>query len=1793
MAVIKGFPGTPSELTSAVRKALFTTAAVTAISVGTPGYAAAAEIACAPGELGAPMAGDTVICTGAFDESIGYDVADMTVVDETTGEVTVDPETGDPIVVAGDITVVVAEGSTASGVVVSSTTAAGANEEAQGSVTIENSGDIEQGAGGAIEVDSSLTVELEEHGIKFLDRTITAGNNPHSGYWWGSYVAIDEDGNPVGEVTEFDRKVTNQELDEYLSIDPSSSDYSNRDYSAAGPEDVLSFIHAEEGTFESGAIGAISAQTEAGSITISNSGDLTVGNGQAITYYSDYGLRNGTGTFTEIDTDGDGVKDIKVYGGYDQVLLSDEDIHQATLYSAGIAAKSTTGNILVENTGAIASGDISKAINAVTEEGDISVNNSGDIETGAYSVGIEAGSAVVTEVAHSYSYTSSSAYAVEFEEGRISFSHAPGGTAVEFDAPYYTHFIRDYTVNAHNVDGSDSVIVIENTGGIHVGTASIGIKATNPSGDEIIIQNSGDISVGEGIGGAGIYASTNALLATSKENVHEGCNPFFYDCSKPYYTIAEGEADPGNVESGLTSREEYNGTEDLGIEGDGTIEFNGATQYGVDPYTGQMDILLQTGNYYTHTAPVGEHRVFETPRFSIEYDLWTGEYTEVETKHYTYLVDWEANGYFDDRGDIAIGNSGNIDMSGTYRSAAIHAIGNGTTSILNTGDIQVGKISQGILSQGVGETVIDNQGDMYLHGAGSTGIMIQANPGILDSVELTGVAFDETTAAMFGGFENGDVTIVNSGNIAAADNSHLTEYNENGALVARALWSRGMDVTATNSNMLGSAVKWSQYGQDVVDEINAESLARHEATMAAYEAGEITADEVSEYSKIEIDDSIELGTVSILNTGDISLSNFSHGIDVAAHYGTVIVENQGSISVGDGQHSMSPHTYSATTIKSQGITVDNFGNEGFADHFILNSGDVTTGSTSNGIASYSWHGSSYVINEGNVTVGSGHLIDASETEYRERSHGSNSTAIVSVVAGGWDSYALAQNSGNITTGDRAYGMVASNVFTTHSLLTDDFSHNYTAAAINTGVITTGDRSSGMAVNGYITLGYNSGEINIGSGLMRNGSYDTVAAGMRTLLDTGLAATLYNKGSITGGDEVAGMYAGAFYAASIQGADGSITVGDDAAGIVARARIQASAVNQGMVETGDNSTGIQALGVYAAAQNTGTVVVGDDSIGMEAYGTLAQAINTGTIVGGDNSVGIQLSSAGINQVDQYGNVVGSLVGAVVNYGNIRVSGDDGYAIRSTEDFDVQILNRGDIEGSIRTGAGDDFLYNAVQTDENGYLVGAGTMTLTDDKIDLGEGENIFRNVFGDILFSGDNVIELGSGRMDNYSSGESYVTISSINGDAGDTLTINGDVNFTTIQGKNGLFLIDVSNTAHDKVVINGDLTVSATNNAGTSTTPSSLGVAMNVLEQGKGEITTGAVIDVNGNSDMGDVVLTAIGGDFADTIVNAEMQQNGNGDWVIAYTAGLSHLGAAASSVSHLAESFWQRSASAIFAGERSANASENGRGEGLSAWSTAFHTDSDIDSKGDIAGQSLGFTQLISGQIAGATYATKLGDSWLSISPMVGLGSADGSQLQQQSSAALDTETFALNGSWSMSDFYVNAMVQNMEFDAHVKSYDSGAMTSGKAFGASFEGGWTYLMESGIAMTSFAQWSDVKVEIDDFTSSDGNYDYAYNLGSTSRTSVGLNLSKSYSLKDGFAVPYATFNLANSSNHDAHDLHSNGVSFNSDVSGSEFGIDLGVDGKYKQWTFKTGVGIYDGEVDKNGLNARFSVYRSL
>ena len=358
---------------------------------------------------------------------------------------------------------------------------------------------------------------------------------------------------------------------------------------------------------------------------------------------------------------------------------------------------------------------------------------------------------------------------------------------------------------------------------------------------------------------------------------------------------------------------------------------------------------------------------------------------------------------------------------------------------------------------------------------------------------------------------------------------------------------------------------------------------------------------------------------------------------------------------------------------------------------------------------------------------------------------------------------------------------------------------------------------------------------------------------------------------------------------------------------------------------------------------------------------------------------------------------------------------------------------------------------------------------------------------------------------------------------------------------------------------------------------------------------SGPMLIVNGEQNADDMVFGGVGGAFADTVLEAEMIQNAEGQWVISWTQGLSDLGAAANSVSHLSESLWLQSAGNFNQRQGNQLGGEAAIGEGQIVWKTwanTLHSGSDMEVAGELAQQNLAFSQQIGGMQFGTTMTMGVAGGRLSVSPIVGVVSADGNQVEQQSHAAVDATTYALNANWANEQFYVDGLYQVMDLDADIRAQDSNGSTSGDGAGFSVEGGWNFRTDSGLVVTPQVQYSRLWVDLEDFSSSDGNFTYGYDLGENAETRLGVNLAKSFKMAEGYAMPYATLSAVDYSSSDNHNVIANDVGFASDASGSGFQIDLGVNGQFREWFFKGGVGVHNGDVDQNGIGAHFSVNRA-
>ena len=141
-----------------------------------------------------------------------------------------------------------------------------------------------------------------------------------------------------------------------------------------------------------------------------------------------------------------------------------------------------------------------------------------------------------------------------------------------------------------------------------------------------------------------------------------------------------------------------------------------------------------------------------------------------------------------------------------------------------------------------------------------------------------------------------------------------------------------------------------------------------------------------------------------------------------------------------------------------------------------------------------------------------------------------------------------------------------------------------------------------------------------------------------------------------------------------------------------------------------------------------------------------------------------------------------------------------------------------------------------------------------------------------------------------------------------------------------------------------------------------------------------------------------------------------------------------------------------------------------------AFHDEGSIEPTAD---QNLSFNQTLNGLQAGVTWATKMGNGSLSISPAFALGTAKANMNANLASADGDMEAYGINVNYrSQSGFYLDAGYQKMEADidlmASALAEATTGMTEAEADGFNIEAGYTWAMKSGLSIEPQVQYSTV-----------------------------------------------------------------------------------------------------------------------
>jgi outer membrane autotransporter protein len=449
------------------------------------------------------------------------------------------------------------------------------------------------------------------------------------------------------------------------------------------------------------------------------------------------------------------------------------------------------------------------------------------------------------------------------------------------------------------------------------------------------------------------------------------------------------------------------------------------------------------------------------------------------------------------------------------------------------------------------------------------------------------------------------------------------------------------------------------------------------------------------------------GGTTIVNDGQITVDRWSSAIQVATTAGLSITNN-GRIDVGNGSHGIA-------TGQSNGNAGDyRLG----GDVTILNTGDIFGGVTKDeaqpGDLVFATGMNIFALGSNNeYTAGTAHLNEIFsaynealgadvytlydipgtrlyDTTVVNQGHIELKDGGVGMLVMPRAGESTAVNEGTIIVGDGTSIFEANNQQSSAGIFQTNFPFDGLGQTVSinteTGIIVTGDDSAGISnLNiGGISVAINEGSITTGNGVSQLVTDYTGTTFDRLFHSFGIQ-------SVSAGPTI-GTYA---YALNT----GDITVGDLAVGsfvsghgfpLLDPARITALNVNEGIIETGDSSTGMFAWGTNATAVNTGTITTGNydisafvphpeftaDEFAQLRFGAassgamLSEVINEGTITTGDGTIG-----ASAHFTERYSIGVASRV--LQSEDGIIVTGDDSIGVRVKSTYYAALGNEGEI------------------------------------------------------------------------------------------------------------------------------------------------------------------------------------------------------------------------------------------------------------------------------------------------------------------------------------------------------------------------------------------------------------------------------------------------------------------------------------------------------------------------------------
>lgn len=1038
--------------------------------------------------------------------------------------------------------------------------------------------------------------------------------------------------------------------------------------------------------------------TEAGNVTVDNSGDMLV--------YSVNGLADGI-FVSGVDVDVSNSGNLEVVG---------------STWAAGIEAQGT-GITTVQNDGdifAYARGASGSAFGIyATGDAALTIGNTAAVEAqGYYATGIEARS-----------------------NGDIAIDTSGSITAgYVYEGSYYTAVATG--INAMT-GGIDAQVTVTNSGDVtamgYVGATGISAVSSGQGGS-VSVDNSGNITVAQGnkygYGAYGVFASADAdatvtnsgSITVNSEGTAGGAlalsfagdasvvnsGDIMVDSQAAGYYSAYGivsfsgngnaSADnSGNI--GLSTKYIGAAMDVSGLEGatannSGDINVDAWRAYGIRAQSGNGDTMVDNSGsiYATYTGTLFAGTTFGILAASTNGNVSVDNSGGIET----YAVD-QSVGVFgvSTYGDVSVDNSGSIAAySGEGVAVGVFARADeGAASIDNSGEITAGAYygaAYGVIARGA-DAMVANSGSVGAEGyyvaigiaaSGDDSATVDSTAGSIDAfsnylaIGITASSFygnatvtnasDVSAMAVYDSATGisadsvlGDASVTNTGAISALALLGEATGISASSVLGDAMIDNGGDVTAASISGNGNGIglyAYSEYGNASVHNTGALTAYSYDgladgifASGYAVDVDNEGAIEASGYTWAAGIEAQGAAYAHVSNSGDIQ-SNAMPFVQVSDYNGNslgyanggqafgiyvtggvygVRVENSGAISVDGGY--------------TTGIEVQSGG-----DALVVNSGDIVSGS---GLTSYynEYSGNTYYYG---TQVAAGINVSSNEqgaTVVVQNSGDITASAIfgangISVVSAGIDGSAIVYNSGDIAVSQaNKYGYGSYGVFASGDGMT---------GIQNDGNVTV--ESEGLAT-GLAALSFAGDAV-----VVNNGDIAVSSTALLYYGGTGITAFSGN------GDASIGNYGSVDVISQYQA-----TAAD------ARALGDVTVVNGGSL----NADGMKyAFGVYASA-GTGDVMVdnkADGQIGFYSYvgrgfgvlGVSSQGDVTVTNEGGIEGYAYGQSS-GVFAVALQGDA------SVGNSGSIDVTsgGDVAVGVFARSDYGTAtVVNSGSIEAT---------------------------------------------------------------------------------------------------------------------------------------------------------------------------------------------------------------------------------------------------------------------------------------------------------------------------------------------------------------------------------------------------------------------------------------------------------------------------------------------------------------------------------